>query len=455
MPPADESSQPPRSAEPFHEKLRGKLTEYAVLALPIALINALVLWLMSKFFNQPWHALSFVIPLVILGAIVWKSVISNPSLALGRSFLVLLGLYTLVFCIMAGAEFLNWRRTLYGYEQQVPRNFLSLNWAGDWRYALAPQSPIKTDFATVIMPAPQNLEDGRFDDARLISMAVGNGAKGIAFDYYFIDNADPRIDEFLCAQIKNADTAKVPVLVGYGIHFNDADPEPIRDPIASNLQSCLPNSNQGHILGYLEADGKTRMVPMYFKGDVANESLSLRVSRLLQQDIQAPDDGLLQFVKAGTDYPEIKYENLISDANQRGRLRDKFLLVGRHSAQDTFKTPYGDLPGIVIHALAIHSLRQHHFLKRLPWWSSFLILFVSCYLIVLFFAQEWRLRRILMWTMLLSIVDVLLSAIAVRFWLIWLDVIYPLLAIWLLLVLLILLRRAFDRRMPTPAVDGA
>ena len=449
MQPADGSSQPPPDSEPFHEKLRGKLTEYLLLALPIALVNALIVWVMNRFFSQPWQAVWFVIPLVILGWVAWKRLTGNQSLRLGKPFLILLAIYTLIFSLSAGTEFLNWKRTLFGYEQTVPRNFLSLNWAGDWRYRFARKTPIDTDFAVVTMPPPQTLAAGRFDTSRLIKLALLNHAKGIAFDSYFNDNSDPQMDAFLCTQIKDAVSKQMPVFVGYGFHFINNDPEPIRDPIAPSLSACLPDANQGHLVGYSESDGKIRLVPLYFKKDPANESLSLKISKALQKDIQLPENGLVQFVKAQTDFPEIRYEDLIASPDQRSRLIDKFVLVGERSPQDTFQTPYGLLPGVTIHSFVIHSLRHNHYIQRVPWWSSFLIVFVSCYLITLFFAQKWRLGKIVLMTFVVSIGICLISILAITFWLVWLDVIYPLLAGWLLLLLLLILSRLFKAKAAT------
>src|SRR5262249_28751515 len=148
--------------------------------------------------------------------------------------------------------------------------------------------------------------------------------------------------------------------------------------------------------------------------------------------LQVPADGLLQFVKPQAEFPTVRYEDLFygSDANkkrdERARLRDKFVLVGEQSQADSFRTPYGTLPGVVIHSFVIHSLRQNQFIRRVPWWLSFLMVFVSCYLVTLLFAQNWPLWKIAVSVSVISLLTLGAAAIAIAFWLVWVDAIYVL-----------------------------
>jgi CHASE2 domain-containing sensor protein len=452
MQPAQESSKPEPSASTLGETLRKKSIELVVMALPTFIVGKVVPKLTERFTSQPWQVLWVVLPLAVLSYVVWKAIADRERLKSEKSFVVLTSCYLLIFFILAGSGFLNlWERSLVGYEGTAPRNFFALNWAGDWRYFFARQKPAGHDFIVVILEPAQTKVEGRYDISRLIKLAVANQAKGIAFDFYFNGDSEPGFDQLMCTEIKNAEKSKIPVFVGFGFHFTHE--EPIRDEIARNLQLCLPDSNQGHLLGYAEWDGKIRMVPLYFKNDRSKEALSLRIARSMDSDgkLNPPEDGLLQFIKPENDINEITYDELIGNPQERGRLRDKFVLVGERSETDTFLTPYKRRPGVVIHAFAVHSLRQNHFIQRAPWWSGFLMIFVSCYLIMILFTQRVRNPKIALVGVLASVIIFVSSAAAMYFWLAWVDIVYPIAAIWLLLPLLIGLQRIRRRKTQEPA----
>ena len=432
----------------FSADLKKRLIDSAMLALPIALIDGLVIWLMSRFSSQPWQVLLFVIPLVVLGVIVWKKLTAPGTYVLGKPFTILLAVFILVFSLIAGTEFLNWRRDLGGYERQVPRNFLSLNWAGDWRYWLVTETPPATDLAVVTMEPPASLDRGRMQLADFINQAVKIPVKGIAVDAYFDEPS--RLDPLLCREAENAKKNQIPIFVGYNFELSQ-DATPGRKIISPGLSPCLPNENQGHLVGYYELDGKVRIVPLYFANRQGMESLSLKVSKTLNQNVQVPQSGLLQFVKPAETYPEVKLEGGPLPAPQQLVLRDRFVLVGVRSEKDSFNTAYGRLPGVVIHSFVVHSLRQNHYLQRIPWWSSLIAVFVSCYLVTLFFARGWTTGKAFLMTMLISAFIVLLAIIGVAIWRLWIDVIYPLLAVWLLFLILTVLRRRFEKPAVAPS----
>ena len=47
--------------------------------------------------------------------------------------------------------------------------------------------------------------------------------------------------------------------------------------------------------------------------------------------------------------------------------------------QDSFDTPFGRQPGIVIHSYVAHSLIEGHYIRRQSWWLGFAITLVFCY----------------------------------------------------------------------------
>lgn len=386
MPQRKKSSQRPNeSSDSFPEKLRSKLTEYLILALPIALVNGVVVWVMGRAFSQPWQILWIAVPLAIVAWLAWRRVVGRPDARLGKAFLLVLSVYVLVFSLIANAEFLDWKRKLQGFERVQPRNFLKLNWAGDWRYRFAGQEPLDTDFAIITTPPGESLEGGRARLAWLIDFAVAQGMKGMAFDFHFRDETDPDVDQRLCRAIGDAGAAGKPVFVGHGFEYQSG--EVVWKGVAPRFRDCMPETRQGHTVGYAELDRSIRMVPLYFKNDPTRESLSLKITRelgrQLGKDVQLPADGLVQFIKPSNEIPEIKHQDV---RNHGPRLKDKFLLVGERGGKDTVATPYGDVPGVLVHGYVVHSLRQNHFFRRVPWWSSFVMVFASCYLVTFFFA---------------------------------------------------------------------
>jgi CHASE2 domain-containing sensor protein len=431
-------------------------------------LEPLIALLKEKLSSEPGQALWIIVPASVVVLLTILAILNNQRFRVGWVFAALFAAYLLVFSIAAQTSLLDWKGSLVGYGKEVPRNFLALNRFGDWHYKFASEVPGDKDLAIVTMKRPGSLNEGRFDIARLIRLAVANEARGIAFDFYFNENADPKaLDALLCAEIENTKTKakNFPVLVAY-------DYEPGKDTItrtriADSLEACLPfPAAQGHMIGYAERDGIIRMIPLYFRGDRKLESLSLRIARYLEPDLKEPGSWLLQFIKPADDFPIITYDSLIENPAERAKLQDCFVLVGEESKEDSFTTPYGVKPGVVIHAFAIHSLRREHFIKRTSWWSSFMMIAVSCFVIMYVASRpesSWRailklgshfsleshysqypsafrnLMLIIVSTVL-SLLLVLLSAMAMHLSLTWIDVVYPLLALWLFLLILIVLR---------------
>lgn len=438
----NESSNLPSSNETFHDKVRSKLNEHLLLALPIALINGVVVWIMNRFFSQPWQILWFAVPLAVISFFAWRRITGHPNVKIGISFLLLFASYVLIFSLTAWSELLNWKRSLEGYNSAVPRNFLSLNWLGDWRYWFVKQTEPDTDFAVVFMPPGENIDVGRVHVAQLIQVASTSGIKGIAFDFHFRDNANSAVDEKLCNAIRDAET-RVPVFMGHG--FDRKGGEMVFTGVAQSLQICIAESRLGHTVAYAEFDNKIRLIPLYFKNISERESLSLKIARQLRKDLPLPESRLVQFIKPAANFPEIEFDDL---DREKGRLKDRFLLVGERKDTDSWRTPYGTIPGVIIHSYVVHSLRRNYFMQRVPWWTSLTMVFAVCFLVLFFFAQGWRRKKIVLWLIGMSILICVLSVLAARFWLIWLDVIYPLLALWFFFILMVILSRV--RQVSTP-----
>ena len=430
-----------KSSKPFDAELRKDLLKSLVLAFPTLLIGMSVGWLKDRIGNQPGQALWIVIPGIILLSLIFLRATTRRKLRLGWPFLVFLPVYILVFFIAAATSLLDWKRSLVGYDKAVPANFLAVNRFGDWHYKFAPEEPADNDLAIVLMKPPDSVEAGRFQIEDLIGMAQTHQAKGVALDFYFKNYVeDIGVDDSLCTEIESAKAIGMPIFVAYDYQLKDGSLD--RIPIDPDLEKCLPLSAQGHAIGYAERDGKVRSLPLYFGNDRQRESLSLKVARTLNPQARPPADGLLQFIKPANNFRTIAFDDLDKGSDQdRAILRDRFILVGEDSARDSFPTPYGIKPGAVIHAYAIHSLRHNHFIERGSWWVSLLMISLLCYLMMVLTARGVGSLKLLLINVAFSVLIVGIAILAMYLWRTWIDLVYPLVATWLFLFLLIGLRK--------------
>jgi len=116
-------------------------------------------------------------------------------------------------------------------------------------------------------------------------------------------------------------------------------------------------------------------------------------------------------------------------ADQWAVFEDRFVLVGSSRSGDVHETPFGRLPGVKIHEFAARSLSQARFIERLgPGWS-FPLIFAFCFLLSVAQARGAGARRLVAVALVLIGAAVLLSAAAMRWALVWIDVSYVVAAV--------------------------
>lgn len=435
------------SSKPFDAELRKDLPKSLALAFPTLLIGMSVGWLKDRIGSQPGQALWIVIPGIILLSLIFLRTTTRQKLRLGWPFLVFLPIYILIFSIAAQSSLLDWKRSLVGYEKTVPPNFLALNRFGDWHYRFATEEPADKDLVIVWMKAPETVEAGRLQIADLIQLAQSYDAKGVALDFYFENGPEDKgVDDLLCEAVDSASKLDHPLPVFVAYDYKLREDRIDRLPIDPDLKSCFPDSNQGHAIGYAEWDGMVRSLPLYFERDRELESLGLKIARKLDPQVKVPDNGLLQFIKPEKDFPAITYDELEQGSDEdRAILRSRFILVGEDSERDSFRTPYGTKPGVVIHAYAIHSLRHNHFITRAKWWVSLLMISLLCYLMMVLTARGVGNLKLIFINLAFSVLIAGISICAMYLWLTWIDLVYPLLATWVFLIVLLVMRSMAKR----------
>jgi TIR domain/CHASE2 domain len=439
------------SAEPF-----GKLlARHLLLAVPLFLAYWLVTSLLAGIADPRLAVAALALPVAVACWILWRLLARDRGVLLGGRFFTFLAAYCLLFALLAGGDALSWKRTLVGYEEAVPRNWLG-RWLptrlADWPYLLAPDAPPATDLVLVLLPsaAGRPLGEVRREEAALVRRAVDQQAKGIAFDAYFEGSA-AAVDPLFCRQVELAEAAGVPVLAGYRHQVRAGLVVPV--PPAPSLSPCLPFDRLGSLAGYLELDGRVRMVPLLLRHDEELPSLSLRIARVLAGGEPArPPGDLVQFLRPRGGIAKIAG---LPAADDLALFRHSFVIVGTASASDRFPTPFGDLQGVEILAWAAHALRSGHFLRPLaPAWT-FPAIFALCYLLAAALARGGGWRRLLALASLASAAVLAAAALAVRFALVRIDVSYPLVAMWGLVALLAVAGGVLRRRAPVPARPAA
>jgi CHASE2 domain-containing sensor protein len=454
------------TTSPVDAELRKDLIKALGSALPALLIVMVGDWFKLRVVSQPGAALWIIIPGLVFVSLFYVTKKTRQELRLGWPFLIFLSVYLLIFVVAAESRVLDWRRTLTGYETTTPSNFLALNRFGDWHYRFAPEKP-NADLAVVLLKRPASVNESRIRIANLIDYARCSGAMGVALDIHFEETGieGKKLNESLCQQIDPVKagleldeegcnyTRDMPVFAGYD--FNIIGRTSTRVPIDSSLRDCLPESRLGHAAVYREWDGKIRSVPQHLGTFTHLKSLGLvvaeHIARTSNQQIESPRNDLLQFTRPAGDLETIQWEDVWNHydkgnsqeiSSDRAKFQDRFILVGADKDQDPVNTPYGDKAGVVVHAYAVHSLRQNQFIRREGWWSSLLIIWLCCYLLMFFMARGTRTFRLIGINIAVSLFIIILAIPAMYFWLTWIDLVYPLLATWLFLLLLISLRRS-------------
>jgi hypothetical protein len=302
---------------------------------------------------------------------------------------------------------------------------------GDWRYWLVRPSASRPNNPVVVLldhPPNATREWLRWQDRRVVEIARKGGAAGLAFDIAFEGSTE--IDALFCQSVSNAG---FPVLSAYEFQQDKLLGLYAMAPGTEQLP-CLPIVNQGHAMGLAEADQRVRTIPLFWSGVKPKQAaLSVRIAQCIyshcaSNDLPVPEERLLRYLlPAAGALTVIGPDKLDALEQNPSVLNERMVLVGEGAGADVFDTPFGRLPGTVVHAYAVDSLLASHYIRRPPAWLSAFVVFASCYVLTLVAAQRvssWRLTLVA----------------AIYFSGEWLDVIYTIVAIWLLLPILIGIR---------------
>ncbi len=394
------------------------------MAVPVLGVTYLLLGKLGAMSGAKLIVLVALLPLAAVLVALGLPLVRERRLVLGGGFLWFFVVYCAFFLLAAGGRVLEGKRTLVeGFTGETPTNVLGLNRLGDWHYAVAPRTPEANDLLVIALPtfAGREVEDARQAEIGLIRMAIAQRAKGIAFDYDMSDSS--ALDRSLCHWVQRAESASVPVVLGYVLETKNGKAH--RRLPARTIANCVRNDRLGTLAGVREADGYVRMVPTSHQGNEQLRSFSYLIASVLAGERKLPDVGLAQFVA-----PEGRIDTLAGmpdDAAARS-MDHRFVIVGSDRPDDVHSTPYGKLPGVLIHAYAANALRADRVIRRLDVLWMLPVILVLCYVLVLLQSYG-GLRPLLIGAALIAIAVVLSAAFAMRMRLVWIDVSYPLIAI--------------------------
>lgn len=345
--------------------------------------------------------------------------------------------YFLAFCVFtaffAQSDLLRGKSILLaGYEDALPQHPFGLVRLGDWHYLAACPVPPANDLLVVTFESNPSREDLRLRFAALLDKAVEHGALGVAFDYYLQE--ETVVDRsFLAPRIDRAEQAGIPVL--FGEAHESLDGLILRHPLVESLADVVAPERRGHLAGYLDGDGRLRLVPLDLPGVGPQiPALALRIAPLLpaigdgSANREPPDDRLLRFVPPPGDIPVVPF-----DGGRDWRLlRDRFVFVGTASTSDARRTPFGEVQGVVVHAWAAHNLRTGTFPKPLSSRWSYLVVVLGGWLLIFLHLRAAKRREIVFAAAGLCLVLIAFAAALMRLGGFWLDIGYELIALWVL-----------------------
>lgn len=425
------------------QKYREKLLEAVVIGALLAGMTRVNQTFVDRMISQPWQILLWIVPLVVAGWLTWRIAKRTDLRRTHWAFPLFLLIYCAGFALLGTSELLVWKRTPR-IQPETSRYWLMPAKWGDWRYALAPRPEAPADTVIMMVDAPQagNLEQLRLATLQTVQLvAQAQRLRGLALDFYFEDES--RLDNVLCDAIRRLG---VDVFAGYTLEAGGG-PDAVLAPNGNPLEACVPfDTHEGHLLAWADADGYVRTLPLHWQGQADRPAFSLRIAQARAaksgRKIEVPDARMLRYIAPREGLRELDVARV---REKPSLLNDKFVFVGQRSGLDTHLTPFDEHSGTWVQAAAVNALLSGTYMTRASDFASALLVFVACYAIVLVAMASGSLRSLSIAAAIVSL-SVLLLAAAAAYRHIWLDAIYAIVACWLLVPLVLVLRRTIPAK---------
>jgi hypothetical protein len=432
---------------------RDRLLDTAVLTIPTALVTQSVNWVQGRFFAEPWQVLWIAVPIAVGAFIAWKLLRQPTARRIDPRFGLFLVAYATLFSIASASDLLVWKRVpVADFAADTGRNWLLPVTLGDWRYKLLRDAAMPRGLTVLLIDhhADQPPEIKRIFDAQIIQAAAAQGASGVFFDVAYPQPT--ATDPVLCASVELAAAANIPVATVYGLKAVAGT-----DNYAPDLEStkgtpdCLLEKKgvsvyRAHSMVFADVDGVVRSLPLNWEAAPADVPLSQRMAQAMnteKEGFKLPDAKLLRFARVDAKPRIVAGDDAVREfIGTAGALKSRFLLVGELSNSDEFRTPWDDhTPGVLLHAYAASTLLANASIIRPPAWFSAFVVVAACAILALFASQGAATRKLSIVAILTTAGIFALAAIAIALFRVWLDVIYAMAALWLLLPLLLAYRK--------------
>jgi hypothetical protein len=438
----------------FLDGCRGKLLETAVIGVPTAIFTLICDRIAKHVLDSPRQVLWVVLPCALLAWIAWRLAREQPLRKLNWRLLLFCSLYSVIFALASTAQLTAWKRHPVAGNDAAHQSWTSvfpIRW-GDWRYRYFvhdPPAPRAPPIALLLIEQPPhaNKDQLRNRDVTIIALAKRGNVAGLVFDFIYRGPSD--VDAYFCKDIRSFTDKKEDVqralVTAYEVRpipeFNRYE----RSPRSDEQPPCLVQSQQGHAMGLADVDGLVRGIPLFWespqrKHPALSWQLTTQLKKQQQEKAREPADLFLRILPAPKDAIAI-YTSQQTLSQHPDLLSGAILVVGDQSTGDQFHTPFGDVQGAKLHAFAIYDLVNGYALTRPPQWLYALFIIAICTLGTVYASGSASLPRMLIGAAAMTAFILLLSASVMYFLSIWFDAIYPIAAIWLLIPLMLLLRR--------------
>lgn len=244
-----------------------------------------------------------------------------------------------------------------------------------------------------------------------------NKPKAIGFDILFFD--ETKDDQLFIEQIRRHQVI-LPFEILSGLTQSHLSPQ-VHKPYE---QIASAASGFGHIEVTFDHDGLVRQTHL-----ISNGMPHFMLSMAGAKDTELSNNEYRRFklVNPTTGFPTLSLIDLISNQYQLSLLKNKYVLIGatsvslgdRYATSHSVKTESGT-PGVEINASLLKAIIDNQLIKDVPYFVVWLVSFIS---VMTVYIGLWFLTpaKELLFSIVISVLVVLISAIVLRFGLIWID----------------------------------
>lgn len=387
-----------------------------------------------------WFGLYIIAGSCLLAFVFWALIGTKSRGPMGWGMMLFWLSYCFIFWSADVSDLLAWRSP-QALDAQATQNtwsgVLPARW-GDWRYHVV-GAPADSDPGRIIVvlradPSDATKQKLRYQDATLMRAASGQAA-AIGVDATYAGTSE--LDSLFCDLVQGVKPTPV---TAYEMQRN-VRLGFVRYPGFNGQPKCLHPRNQGQAMSLVDADNRIRGIPLYWEdrsGGSSDPAFSLKVAMDAGAKRPAHGNRFLRILRPPADSIDLRSDP--ADIAEMGQHPDffggKILIIGGTSPSDRFSTPFGAFPGAEIHAFAVFDLLHGYFLRRCPAILSAIIVFASCFTILLLWWRQRTVREMAAAAAALSVIILLLSGLLAHFFLLWVNVIFAIAAVWLLLPIL-------------------